>query len=84
MPRGSHPHGPKGGAASVVAAGLIGGAIALALASVWEFLEWWGYTYIDDSINVGYLDTLGDIAAGGLGGVVAGMLLAVASDGRRR
>jgi hypothetical protein len=81
---GLAPSRADGGAASVVAAGLIGGAIALALASVWEFLEWWGYTYIDDSINVGYLDTLGDVAAGGLGGVVAGMLLATSSDGRRR
>ncbi|MCW4385690.1 hypothetical protein OH146_07870 [Salinibacterium sp. SYSU T00001] len=63
--------------ASVVAGALVGACLALGLSVVWEFLEWWGHTYIDDGVNVGYVDTLGDLAAGGLGGLLAGALQAL-------
>lgn len=78
------PSNGRPSAASVVAGALIGAALGLALSVVWEFLEWWGDTYIDDRINVGYLDTLGDLAAGGAGGLIAGALLAATSHGRAR
>ncbi|MBF0672342.1 MAG: hypothetical protein IR160_07140 [Salinibacterium sp.] len=70
--------------ASVVAGALVGAALGLALSVVWEFLEWWGHTYIDDTVNVGYLDTLSDIAVGGAGGLIAGAVLAITSRGRTR
>ena len=62
-------------AASVVAGALITGALALALSVAWELLEWWGHTYIDETVHVGYRDTIGDLAAGGIGGMIAGALL---------
>ena len=51
-------------------------ALGLALASVWEMLEWIGHTYIDTAIGVGYDDTISDIATGGAGALVAGVVLA--------
>jgi hypothetical protein len=51
-------------------------AIGVTLAVVWEFGEWFGHTYLDDRIQVGYTDTVGDLAAGAAGALVAGVLLA--------
>ncbi|MFZ3453571.1 hypothetical protein [Arthrobacter sp. 7Tela_A1] len=51
-------------------------SLGLALSVLWEFGEWWGHTYVDDTINVGYQDTMGDLAAGGLGALLSGILLA--------
>ncbi|MBD8044404.1 hypothetical protein H9638_11370 [Arthrobacter sp. Sa2BUA2] len=50
-------------------------ALGLALSVLWEFAEWWGHTFVDDTINVGYQDTMGDLAAGGLGAAASGYLL---------
>lgn len=50
--------------------------IALAASAVWEMIEWLGYTFVSDEIFVTYTDTIGDMAAGGLGGIVAGCVLA--------
>ncbi len=58
---------------------LVAVAIGLALGGLWEFGEWYGHTYMEDTINVGYGDTLGDLAAGGLGGLAAGVALVRAS-----
>jgi hypothetical protein len=44
----------------------------LAAGVLWELVEWVGYTYIDATIFVGYTDTIGDLAAGGLGSLLAG------------
>ena len=49
--------------------------LGLALSVLWEFAEWWGHTFVDETINVGYQDTLGDLAAGGLGALLSGWLL---------
>ena len=49
--------------------------LGLAVSVLWELGEWWGYTFVDQSINVGYQDTMGDLAAGGLGALAAGALL---------
>lgn len=51
-------------------------ALGTALAVVWEMCEWFGHSLVDDSIQVGYADTMGDLAAGGVGSAVAGVLLA--------
>jgi hypothetical protein len=45
-------------------------------AVLWEVGEWCGHTLLDDRIQVGYADTLGDLAAGLAGSVVAAVLLA--------
>ena len=46
---------------------------ALALAYVWELLEWGGHVFVDPSIYVTYTDTMSDILATTLGGTVAGL-----------
>lgn len=51
---------------------------AALLAVVWEFGEWAGHTYINSAIQVGYSDTVTDLAAGTLGGLIAGLLAAPA------
>ena len=50
--------------------------IALAASAVWEMIEWLGFEFVSDEIFVTYTDTIGDMAAGGLGGLVAGCILA--------
>ena len=57
--------------------------IATSLALLWEMGEWFGHTYLDDRIQVGYDDTIGDLAAGVVGAVVAAVLLALSMPGRR-
>ncbi|ROS26055.1 hypothetical protein [Cellulomonas sp. PhB150] len=47
-----------------------------ALAVLWELGEWFGHTWLDDRIQVGYTDTIGDLAAGFAGSVVAGVVVA--------
>jgi uncharacterized membrane protein YjdF len=51
-------------------------AIALALSALWEMLEWTGWAFVSHDIHVGYQDTIGDMMAGGFGGLCAGVLLA--------
>jgi hypothetical protein len=55
---------------------LVTAAVGVTLAVVWELGEWFGHSRIDDRIQVGYQDTLGDLLAGAVGAVVAGVLLA--------
>jgi hypothetical protein len=42
---------------------------------VWELGEWFGHTFIDSAIVVEYNDTLGDLAIGALGSLVAGLAM---------
>lgn len=49
---------------------------ALSLGVVWEIAEWWGHHVVTEEIGVGYDDTLGDLTADLLGGLV-GSLAAV-------
>lgn len=51
-------------------------AFGLALGAVWEMVEWFGYAYLTDRIYVTLGDTIGDMAAGGVGALVAGLILA--------
>ena len=59
-------------------------ALGLSLASFWEMFEWFGKTFMDDTIYVGYRDTIGDIVQGGLGSVLAGLLMPVLMAQPRR
>lgn len=54
--------------------------LGLALGAVWEMVEWFGYAVITDEIHVTYDDTIGDMAAGGVGALLGGWLLAGASQ----
>ncbi|MCK0113085.1 hypothetical protein MWU75_13120 [Ornithinimicrobium sp. F0845] len=47
------------------------------LGVLWEAGEWLGHTWINDAIQVGYDDTVGDLVAGVLGSAAAGVALAV-------
>lgn len=49
--------------------------IGLAISAVWEMLEWAGFVFVTDQIFVAYDDTIGDMAAGGLGSLIAGIVL---------
>lgn len=55
-------------------------AFGLALGALWEMVEWFGYVFLTDDIHVTYQDTIGDMAAGGLGALCAGWLLARGPD----
>lgn len=50
--------------------------LALAISAVWEMIEWVGWAFLSDDIFVTYQDTIGDMVLGGVGGVLAGALLA--------
>ena len=49
--------------------------LGLATGAAWELLEWAGHTLIDPGVHVGYQDTMGDVAADGLGALIGGFLL---------
>ena len=50
-------------------------AFGLAAGTLWEMGEWAGHTLVDSAIFVGYDDTIGDLAAGGLGSLLAGLAM---------
>ena len=47
-------------------------ALGLSLGVLWEIFEWFGHTFIDEEIYVGYVDSIGDLAWGGVGALLAG------------
>jgi hypothetical protein len=57
-----------------LAAVLLTVALGLALGVLWELGEWFGHTYLDGRIQTGYDDTIGDLASGGVGALLAGLL----------
>lgn len=57
----------------VLSAAVATTAIGLAIGVLWEIFEWFGHTFIDSEIFVGYLDSIGDLVVGGLGSLVAGL-----------
>ncbi|EYT63423.1 hypothetical protein H483_0108400 [Dietzia sp. UCD-THP] len=73
--RGIVPATADGGVPAVAAV-VLTTAFGLALGALWEMVEWFGYTYLTDRIYVTLDDTIGDMAAGGLGALAAGLLLA--------
>lgn len=52
-------------------------ALGLAVSAIWEMIEWAGRTFITAEIFVTYQDTIGDMAVGGLGALVAGIGVAL-------
>ncbi|MET4058710.1 hypothetical protein ABIB35_000235 [Arthrobacter sp. UYP6] len=68
---GSHP----GSSTDRVSIPVLVFALGLAVSVLWELAEWWGNYFVDATINVGYQDTMGDLAAGGLGALLAGILV---------
>jgi hypothetical protein len=51
--------------------------LGLAVSALWEMLEWAGRTFVTAEIFVTYQDTIGDMAVGGAGALVAGVLVAL-------
>jgi hypothetical protein len=58
-------------------------ALGLALGTMWEAGEWFGHTYLDQRIQVGYGDTVADLMADCLGALVAGLVVARSARVRR-
>lgn len=56
---------------SVITTTGVGGLLAV----VWEVAEWFGYVYVDRTIDIAPGDTVGDLAAGVVGSVIAGLVL---------
>lgn len=56
----------------MLSAAVVTTALGLSLGALWEFFEWFGHTFIDGEIYVGYVDSLGDLFWGGLGALLAG------------
>jgi hypothetical protein len=56
----------------MLTAAVVTTALGLSLGALWEFFEWFGHTFIDGEIYVGYVDSLGDLIWGGLGSLLAG------------
>ena len=50
--------------------------IGLAISAIWEMVEWLGKTFVDSEIFVTYPDTIGDMAVGGAGALLMGLVLA--------
>jgi len=69
--------------AGVLLSALVALAAGMAVGSVWEIGEWLGHNFVDDTIVVGYDDTIGDLAADGLGALLAGFALPWLSRERR-
>ncbi|NQX27351.1 hypothetical protein HQQ81_08310 [Microbacteriaceae bacterium VKM Ac-2854] len=55
-----------------VALAVLTTTIGVTLGVIWEWGEWAGHTFLDPSIFVGYRDTLGDLAVGSAGSLLAG------------
>ena len=54
---------------------VLAATLGLGLSVIWEVSEYLGHTYLDDTIYVEYVDTVGDMAIGGLGSAIAGVAL---------
>lgn len=68
---------------SRVALVVLTAAFGFAVGAVWEFVEWIGEQFLPKSLHVGYVDSLGDMFAGGIGSVIAGIALVLwARSGR--
>lgn len=63
------------GTPSLLRSALLTTVFGLAAGVLWEMGEWAGHTFIDAAIFVGYDDTIGDLAVGGLGSLLAGVCI---------
>jgi Glycosyl transferase family 2 len=57
-------------------------AVGTSLGVLWEIGEWFGHTYLDRRIQVGYGDTVSDLAADLLGALAAGLVVAASARPR--
>ncbi|MBT2497882.1 hypothetical protein J7E25_02115 [Agromyces sp. ISL-38] len=55
-----------------VSAAVMTTALGLSFGVFWEMFEWFGHTFIDGEIYVGYTDSIGDLLVGGVGALLAG------------
>lgn len=60
---------------AVLGAVLLTAMLGLAMSALWEMVEWIGHTYISDEIFVSYDDTITDMAVGGLGALLSGIVV---------
>lgn len=51
--------------------------LGLAVSALWEMIEWAGRTFVTSEIFVTYQDTIGDMAVGGLGALMAGVVVSL-------
>lgn len=63
------------GRADLVRSAVLTTTFGLAAGVLWEIGEWAGHTFIDSAIFVDYTDTIGDLSVGGLGSLVAGLMI---------
>ena len=68
---------PRSRELTVIATIVLTTLFGLAASAVWEMIEWLGKEFVSSDIFVEYNDTIGDMAVGGLGALVAGVALAV-------
>jgi hypothetical protein len=54
---------------------LVTTAVGVTAGVLWEVAEWAGNRFVDPAIFVGYEDTIGDLVIGGLGALLAGLLM---------
>ncbi|GAA1151489.1 hypothetical protein [Nesterenkonia lutea] len=66
---------PRSGQVATTLGIVLTTTFGLALSAVWEMVEWFGFVYVAEGINVNYTDTIADMAAGGLGALCAGLFL---------
>ncbi|OMH37004.1 hypothetical protein [Tersicoccus sp. Bi-70] len=67
---------PRAAGVRAIAPVVLTAAIGLGMSAVWEMVEWFGRTFITAQIYVTYDDTIGDMTMGGLGAIIAGLVLA--------
>jgi len=63
------------GTPSLLRSALLTTVLGLAAGVLWEMGEWAGHTFIDSAIFVSYTDTIGDLAVGGFGSLLAGLCI---------
>ena len=80
VPAATDPMLPRAGLGAV----LVTVCLGLTVATLWELGEWWGHTFVDAAIRTGYDDTVGDLATGGLGALLAAVAERVSQRRTRR
>ncbi|TFC58228.1 hypothetical protein [Cryobacterium sp. TMB1-7] len=64
----------------MLSAAVVTTTLGLALGVLWEVFEWFGHTYLDPEIFVGYNDSIGDLVWGGAGALLAGCGMSYLTD----
>jgi hypothetical protein len=65
----------EAGRTALLRSALLTTTFGLAAGVLWEVGEWAGHTFIDSAIFVNYTDTIGDLSVGGLGALMAGLMI---------